>query len=46
MVYDEYKDFMNETQVRGMGFGMKLYKRAVALKVICLNKESKTKINF
>lgn len=33
MVYDEYKDFMNETQVKGMGFGMKLYKRAVALKV-------------
>ncbi|KAI7865890.1 origin recognition complex subunit 4 C-terminus-domain-containing protein [Mucor mucedo] len=32
MVYDEYKDFMNETQVKGMGFGMKLYKRAVALK--------------
>ncbi|CAO3644529.1 unnamed protein product [Mucor hiemalis] len=32
MVYDEYKDFMNETSVRGMGFGMKLYKRAVALK--------------
>ncbi|KAL7312888.1 origin recognition complex subunit 4 [Mucor circinelloides] len=32
MVYDEYKDFMNRTQVNGMGFGMKLYKRAVALK--------------
>ncbi|GAA5794930.1 origin recognition complex subunit 4 C-terminus-domain-containing protein [Helicostylum pulchrum] len=32
MVYDEYKDFMNETQVKGMGFGMKLYKRPVALK--------------
>lgn len=34
MVYDEYKDFMNRTQVNGMGFGMKLYKRAVALKVL------------
>lgn len=33
MVYDEYKDFMNETSIRGMGFGMKLYKRPVALKV-------------
>ncbi|KAI8884759.1 origin recognition complex, subunit 4 [Backusella circina FSU 941] len=32
MIYDEYKDFMNRTQVRGMGFGMKLYKQAVALK--------------
>ncbi|KAI8377566.1 origin recognition complex subunit 4 C-terminus-domain-containing protein [Radiomyces spectabilis] len=32
MVYDEYKEFMSSTQVRGMGFGMKLYKRAVALK--------------
>lgn len=33
MVYDEYKDFMNRTQVRGFGFGMKLYKQSVALKV-------------
>lgn len=33
MVYDEYKDFMNRAQVNGMGFGMKLYKSAVALKV-------------
>jgi origin recognition complex subunit 4 len=33
MVYDEYKDFMNRVQLNGMGFGMKLYKRAVALKV-------------
>lgn len=33
MIYDEYKSFMNRTQVNGMGFGMKLYKRAVALKV-------------
>ncbi|KAI7862452.1 origin recognition complex subunit 4 C-terminus-domain-containing protein [Spinellus fusiger] len=32
MVYDEYKDFMNRTQVRGLGFGMKLYKPSVALK--------------
>ncbi|KAI9467860.1 origin recognition complex subunit 4 C-terminus-domain-containing protein [Zychaea mexicana] len=32
MVYDEYKDFMNQTQVRGAGFGVRLYKRAVALK--------------
>lgn len=32
MVYDEYKEFMNNTQVRGDGFGMKLYKRPVALK--------------
>ncbi|ORX53117.1 origin recognition complex, subunit 4 [Hesseltinella vesiculosa] len=32
MVYDEYKTFMTQTQVRGMGFGMKLYKRQVALK--------------
>ncbi|CAO3591107.1 unnamed protein product [Absidia cylindrospora] len=32
MIYDEYKDFMTQTQVRGMGFGMKLYKRPVALK--------------
>ncbi|KAI9313932.1 origin recognition complex subunit 4 C-terminus-domain-containing protein [Dichotomocladium elegans] len=31
MVYDEYKEFMNQTQIRG-GFGMKLYKRPVALK--------------
>ena len=34
MVYDEYKDFMNQTQVRGAGFGVRLYKRPVALKVI------------
>lgn len=33
MVYDEYKEFMNRTQLKGLGFGMKLYKRAVALKV-------------
>jgi hypothetical protein len=33
MVYDEYKDFMNMTQASGHSFGMKLYKRAVALKV-------------
>lgn len=33
MVYDEYKEFMNLTQVGGHSFGMKLYKRAVALKV-------------
>lgn len=33
MVYDEYKDFMNRTQVSGGGFGVKLYKRPVALKV-------------
>lgn len=33
MVYDEYKEFMNMTQVGGHSFGMKLYKRAVALKV-------------
>jgi origin recognition complex subunit 4 len=33
MVYDEYKDFMNYIQVKGEGFGMKLYKRPVALKV-------------
>lgn len=33
MVYDEYKEFMTQTQVKGQGFGMKLYKRAVALKV-------------
>ncbi|KAG2181236.1 hypothetical protein INT43_008819 [Umbelopsis isabellina] len=32
MVYDEYKEFMNMTQVGGHSFGMKLYKRAVALK--------------
>ncbi|CAO3668600.1 unnamed protein product [Rhizopus stolonifer] len=32
MVYDEYKKFMTQTQVKGQGFGMKLYKRAVALK--------------
>ncbi|KAG1450972.1 hypothetical protein G6F56_008206 [Rhizopus delemar] len=32
MVYDEYKEFMTQTQVKGQGFGMKLYKRAVALK--------------
>ncbi|KAI9478030.1 MAG: origin recognition complex subunit 4 C-terminus-domain-containing protein [Benjaminiella poitrasii] len=32
MVYDEYKDFMSRSQVNGAGFGMKLYKRAVALK--------------
>ncbi|CAO3694141.1 unnamed protein product [Rhizopus microsporus] len=32
MVYDEYKEFMNRTQLKGLGFGMKLYKRAVALK--------------
>ncbi|KAI7885173.1 origin recognition complex, subunit 4 [Lichtheimia hyalospora FSU 10163] len=32
MVYDEYKDFMNRTQVSGGGFGVKLYKRPVALK--------------
>ncbi|KAI7897866.1 origin recognition complex subunit 4 C-terminus-domain-containing protein [Cokeromyces recurvatus] len=32
MVYDEYKDFMNQTQINGMGIGMKLYKKAVALK--------------
>ncbi|KAI9280173.1 origin recognition complex subunit 4 C-terminus-domain-containing protein [Umbelopsis sp. AD052] len=32
MVYDEYKDFMNMTQASGHSFGMKLYKRAVALK--------------
>ncbi|CAO3659750.1 unnamed protein product [Umbelopsis vinacea] len=32
MVYDEYKEFMNLTQVGGHSFGMKLYKRAVALK--------------
>ncbi|KAG2228229.1 hypothetical protein INT45_011021 [Circinella minor] len=32
MVYDEYKDFMNQTQVRGAGFGVRLYKRPVALK--------------
>ncbi|KAI8086083.1 origin recognition complex subunit 4 C-terminus-domain-containing protein [Halteromyces radiatus] len=32
MIYDEYKDFMTQTQVRGMGLGMKLYKRSVALK--------------
>ena len=42
MVYDEYKDFMNETQVKGMGFGMKLHKRAVALKVT--RKERETKV--
>jgi origin recognition complex subunit 4 len=33
MVYDEYKEFMTQTQVKGQGFGMRLYKRAVALKV-------------
>lgn len=33
MVYDEYKDFMKQAQVQGSGFGMKLYKRPVALKV-------------
>lgn len=33
MIYDEYKEFMTQTQVRGLGFGMKLYKRPVALKV-------------
>lgn len=33
MVYDEYKDFMNYIQIKGEGFGMKLYKRPVALKV-------------
>ncbi|KAL0091846.1 origin recognition complex subunit 4 C-terminus-domain-containing protein [Phycomyces blakesleeanus] len=32
MVYDEYKEFMSRTQVRGLGFGMKLYKKPVALK--------------
>ncbi|KAF7725000.1 origin recognition complex subunit 4 [Apophysomyces ossiformis] len=32
MLYDEYKNFMSTTQVQGMGFGMKLYKHAVALK--------------
>ncbi|KAI9279812.1 origin recognition complex subunit 4 C-terminus-domain-containing protein [Sporodiniella umbellata] len=32
MVYDEYKEFMTQTQVKGQGFGMRLYKRAVALK--------------
>ncbi|KAI8985850.1 origin recognition complex subunit 4 C-terminus-domain-containing protein [Pilobolus umbonatus] len=32
MVYEEYKNFMNHTQVKGAAFGMKLYKRAVALK--------------
>ncbi|KAL1933231.1 hypothetical protein VTP01DRAFT_7321 [Rhizomucor pusillus] len=32
MVYDEYKDFMKQAQVQGSGFGMKLYKRPVALK--------------
>ncbi|CAO3646903.1 unnamed protein product [Cunninghamella echinulata] len=32
MVYDEYKEFMTRTQVRGMGFGMKLHKMPVALK--------------
>ncbi|CAO3629054.1 unnamed protein product [Cunninghamella blakesleeana] len=32
MVYDEYKEFMTHTQVRGLGFGLKLHKRPVALK--------------
>ncbi|KAI9276783.1 origin recognition complex subunit 4 C-terminus-domain-containing protein [Phascolomyces articulosus] len=32
MVFDEYRDFMNQTQVRGAGFGVRLYKRPVALK--------------
>ncbi|KAI8070482.1 origin recognition complex subunit 4 C-terminus-domain-containing protein [Gongronella butleri] len=32
MVYDEYKTFMTQTQVRGLGFGMKLHTRQVALK--------------
>lgn len=34
MVYDEYKSFMSNLQLNGRGFGMKLYKRPVALKVI------------
>ncbi|KAG0172584.1 origin recognition complex subunit 4 [Apophysomyces sp. BC1034] len=44
MLYDEYKDFMSTTQVQGMGFGMKLYKHAVALKVmtVLIERASKT----
>ncbi|RUS33554.1 origin recognition complex subunit 4 C-terminus-domain-containing protein [Jimgerdemannia flammicorona] len=33
MVYDEYKEFMDASVIKGQGFGMKLYKRAVAMKV-------------
>lgn len=33
MIYDEYKDFMDASVIKGQGFGMKLYKRAVAMKV-------------
>ncbi|OZJ05676.1 hypothetical protein BZG36_01443 [Bifiguratus adelaidae] len=32
MIYDEYKTFLEQALIRGQGVGMKLYKKAVALK--------------